>query len=168
MRSGRVFAKPWVQKGKAGRCGAHLGLNRAVKACRVDGVGDERRHTGGGSGRWRRRGPRDSWIPTGSFRVVLRNQGRGQRDRRKTGGAESTGRSFSPAAGLGGNPAAAQAGVAVGGFGEVTGVGAKMLRGLEPTAGRWSGVAGVEQSFCAGWSNVAAAARVGGGTWRGG
>ena len=82
---------------------------------------------------------------TGGCGVVLRNQGRGQRDRRKTGGAESTGRIFSPAVVLGGNPAAAQAGVAVGGFGEVTGVGAKMLRGLEPTAGRWSGVAAVAQ-----------------------
>ena len=50
MRSGRVCAKPWVQKGKAGRCGAHLGSNRAVKACRVDGVGDERRCTGGARG----------------------------------------------------------------------------------------------------------------------
>jgi len=96
-------------KEKAGRCGAHLGSNRAVKACRVDGVGDERRRTGGGSGRWRRRGPRDSWIPTGSFRFVRRNKGRGQRDQKKTGGAESTGRSFSPVAGLGGNPAAARA-----------------------------------------------------------
>ena len=86
-------------KGKAGRCGAHLDSNRAVKACRVDGVGDERRRTGGGSGRWRRRGPRDSWIPTGSFRFGLRNKGRSQRDPRKTGGAESTGRSLSPVAG---------------------------------------------------------------------
>jgi hypothetical protein len=72
-----------------------------------------------------------------------------------------------PAADLGGNPAAAQAGVTVGGFGEVPGVGAKPRRWFSGVGARQCGVARAEQSFCAGRSNVAAA-RVGGGTWRGG
>ena len=52
-------------KEKAGRCGAHLGSNRAVKACRVDGVevvGEVRRREGAElAEEGRRRGPPGVW-----------------------------------------------------------------------------------------------------------
>ena len=46
-------------------------------------------------------------------------------------------RSFSPAVGFGGNPAAARVGVAGGDLGKVPGVGKEPLRGPGPTVGRW-------------------------------
>ena len=54
-------------------------------------------------------------------------------------------RSFSPAVGFGGNPAAARVGVAGGDFGKVPGVGTEPLRRPGPTAGRRSSAGAAAQ-----------------------
>ena len=79
--------------------------------------------------------------PTGGFRVVLRNQGSGQRGRRKAGVAESLGRSFSPVAGLRRIPAAAQAEVEGKGLGVRLGVEVELRRGLAGVELQRSGMA---------------------------
>ena len=77
-------------------------------------------------------------------------------------------RATSPAVVSGSNPATEEAVVENYRLGELPCVEAKPRRWFSGVGARRCGVAGAEQSFCAGRSNVAAAATVGGGTWRGG